>query len=476
MPPPQQIGRYRLVRPVGAGAFAMVWLAHDDSLDAPVAVKVMAENWAYRMDLRERFLSEARLLRKAASSRLVQVFDVGELPDERPYFVMEYADGGTLDDLLALGRPSLGEALRLTAEAARGVAALHEAGVVHRDIKPSNVLISGVREGQGRVLVADLGLAKALAQASGLTMAAGSAGYMAPEQGRPDGGIDVRADVYGLGALLYHLVTGSVPGPPGKVVRPGRLRPGLPAAVERAVLRALQPDRRKRWPSASRFADELDALAARSVDHVEGARRGRPARTMVAALCAAALVAAGTGLAASRSGAPSAAAPTAERAVEQTVAPTVVSDATERIRVRVPAGWGRELVRGGWSPRALGLPDAHEPALLVAADTGSWQDLGSGVDGVFVGLSEHGDLTARVDAVRHGGCRYRGSRAYGAATSPGWRGRVRHWTACGPRGGSVDEISLTRAGASQPQVYVQIRQAGGPDLTDDVLGGLRITA
>ncbi|MDX2646864.1 serine/threonine-protein kinase [Streptomyces sp. PA03-1a] len=463
MPPPQQIGRYRLVRPVGSGAFAMVWLAHDDSLDAPVAVKVMAENWAYRLDLRERFLSEARLLRKAASSRLVQVFDIGELPDERPYFVMEYADGGTLDDLLGQGRPALAEALRLTAEAARGVAALHEAGVVHRDIKPSNVLITGAREGQERVLVADLGLAKALAQASGLTMAAGSAGYMAPEQARPDGGIDVRADVYGLGALLYHLVTGSVPGPAGKVVRPGRLRPDVPAAVERAVLRALEPDRRKRWPSASRFADELEALAARSAGHEEGRPRRRCGRTLVIALCAAALAAAGAGLAASRSGAP------------QKVPPTAVSDATGRIRVEVPAGWGRELVRGGWSPGVLGLPDTHEPALLVAGDVRSWQDLGSGVDGVFVGLSERGDLTARVDAIRHGGCRYRGSRGYGTEGSPGWSGRVRHWTGCGAEGGSIDEISLTRAGAAQPQVYVQIRQDGGPDLTDDVLGGLRIT-
>ncbi|MFF7215925.1 serine/threonine-protein kinase [Streptomyces sp. NPDC008238] len=463
MPPPQQIGRYRLVRPVGSGAFAMVWLAHDDALDAPVAVKVMAENWAYRMDLRERFLSEARLLRMAASSRLVQVFDIGELPDERPYFVMEYADGGTLGDLLARGRPSLPEALRLTAEAARGVAALHEAGVVHRDIKPSNVLISGAREGRERVLVADLGLAKALAQASGLTMAAGSAGYMAPEQARPDGGIDVRADVYGLGALLYHLVTGSVPGPAGEVVRPGRLRPGLPAAVERAVLRALQPDRRKRWPSASRFADELEALAARSAGHEETRPRRRRGRALVVALCAAVLAAAGAGLAASRPGAPRAA------------APTVVSDATGRIRVEVPAGWGRELVPGGWDPGALGLPGSHAPALLVASDAARWQDLGTGVDGVFVGLSEEGDLTARVGAVRHGGCRYRGSRGWGKDGPPGWSGQVRHWTDCGARGGSVDEISLTRAGAARTGVYVQIRQAGGRDLTDDVLGGLRIT-
>jgi serine/threonine protein kinase len=88
----ERIGRYRLERRLGAGAFGVVWLAHDDVLEATVAVKVLAENWTDRMDIRERFLSEARLLRRADSNRVVQVFDIGELPDDRPYFVMEYAD------------------------------------------------------------------------------------------------------------------------------------------------------------------------------------------------------------------------------------------------------------------------------------------------------------------------------------------------------------------------------------------------
>ncbi len=91
MPPPQQIGRYRVERILGTGAFGVVWLAYDDRLRAPVAIKVMAENWAYRMDVRERFLTEARLLRKTNSPRVVQVYDIGEPDDDRPYFVMEYA-------------------------------------------------------------------------------------------------------------------------------------------------------------------------------------------------------------------------------------------------------------------------------------------------------------------------------------------------------------------------------------------------
>ncbi|MFF3497941.1 protein kinase [Streptomyces sp. NPDC003247] len=274
---PHHIGRYRLEKPLGSGAFGTVWRAHDDSLDAPVAIKVMADNWARRLDLRERFLAEARLLRQAASPRVVQVHDIGELPDERPYFVMEYADGGTLEDRLADGPLPVDEGLRLAAEAARAVAVLHEAGILHRDVKPSNMLIrSELGARRSRLLVADLGLAKSLAHASGLTMTVGSAGYMAPEQAEPGAGIDERADVYGLGALAYHVLTGAVPAAPGKVVPPGRLRTGLPVRAERAVLRALEPDRARRWPSATAFADELDALAAQSAaSPAEGGPGGR---------------------------------------------------------------------------------------------------------------------------------------------------------------------------------------------------------
>lgn len=258
----EQIGRYRLERRLGTGAFGTVWLAHDDVLEAPVAVKVLADNWAHRLDIVDRFLSEARLLRRADSNRVVQVYDIGELPDGRPYFVMEYADAGTLADLLTAGPLPVSEALRLTALAARGAAALHKAGIVHRDIKPTNVLLRTAPDGSYRVLLADLGLAKSLAQGSGLTLAAGSAGYQPPEQAQPGYGIDERADVYSLGAVGYELLTGTVPGAPGQVVRPDRLRPDVSPDVQRAVVRALEPDRVKRWPTAREFAEELERLAA----------------------------------------------------------------------------------------------------------------------------------------------------------------------------------------------------------------------
>lgn len=95
------IGRYRLIRRIGAGSFATVWLGHDDDLDVPVAVKVLADNWASNSDVRSRFLAEARIMRRIHDRRLVQVYDIGTLDDGRPYFVMDYVDGGSLNDLVS---------------------------------------------------------------------------------------------------------------------------------------------------------------------------------------------------------------------------------------------------------------------------------------------------------------------------------------------------------------------------------------
>src|SRR5579871_4133367 len=95
------LGRYRAERVVGAGAFATVWLAHDETLAAPVAIKVLADNWAHDSEIRERFLEEARILWRADSQHIVRIHNVDELPDGRPYFVMDYADRGTLAERMA---------------------------------------------------------------------------------------------------------------------------------------------------------------------------------------------------------------------------------------------------------------------------------------------------------------------------------------------------------------------------------------
>jgi serine/threonine protein kinase len=256
---PEHIGRYRVTRFLGSGGFASVWLGTDDTLDQPVAIKVLAENWANVPDVHQRFLREATLLRTADSDRVVRMYDIGQLDDGRPYFVMSYADRGTLTDRLTAGTPiPTPHALHLATETARAVAVLHHHGIVHRDIKPSNVLLQTTPHHTERILIGDLGVAKHIAQATGHTIAAGTPGYMAPEQTHPSADIDPRADVYGLGALTYHLLTGTKY--PGKLDGLDQL-----PRVREVLARALEPDREHRWPNAGAFAEALAGATTNTV-------------------------------------------------------------------------------------------------------------------------------------------------------------------------------------------------------------------
>jgi serine/threonine protein kinase len=263
---PARLGRLRRVERLGVGGFASVWLYHDDELQSDVAVKALADNWAQRLDIRDRFLQEARILRKADSDYVVRVYDVGEV-EGTPYFVMSYADLGTLADLIEKeGRLSLDRTLDLISQAGAGLAVLHAQGSIHRDIKPANLLLRTDGPGQ-RVMVADLGVAKAMLHASGLTHVVGTPAYMAPEQAT-GGGVDERADVYALAAVAYQLLTGRLahtgtiadlahaqsPPPPSQLA-------DLPEGVDEVVLRGLAPDREDRWPTVRAFVNAFQALA-----------------------------------------------------------------------------------------------------------------------------------------------------------------------------------------------------------------------
>ncbi|MEU8420542.1 protein kinase [Micromonospora sp. NPDC048835] len=267
MTAPLRIGPYAIERLLGVGSFATVWLGHDPALDAHVAIKVLAENWSHDLRVRERFLDEARLLRRLEHERLIRVHAVGELPDGRPYAVLAWANGGSLRDRLAAAEIPVPAALRLLGEVCAGVAVLHRHGVVHRDLTPGNILFRSVGPDAEQVLIADLGLAKALAAASGLTARAGTPGYMAPEQDDPGAVVDTRADVYGLGRLgIRLLATGpspanpAGPGPsPANPARPGprrdlseiRLRDGVPTAVAAVLARATAQHPADRYPDAT---------------------------------------------------------------------------------------------------------------------------------------------------------------------------------------------------------------------------------
>lgn len=262
----KQIGRYRLDGVQGFGAFAMVWRGFDPELDIPVAVKILAENWAHHADVRERFLAEARLLRKIDSTRVIRVYDIGTHED-RPYFVMDFVAGGTVADRVKPPVPPE-QALKLAIESARAVQVLHDAGVLHRDIKPTNLLVGD----DERVLVADLGSAKRLAEASGVTVTTGTPAYMAPEQARGEP-VDARSDVYSLGAVTYELMTGRQPfdvrDTASLLSRPVDIRPPrldgpkeTTRALDRVLTSALATRPADRPASAAAFADALEHVGA----------------------------------------------------------------------------------------------------------------------------------------------------------------------------------------------------------------------
>ena len=269
---PARLGRYVVRRRLGSGAFATVWLAYDEQLDSPVAVKVLAENWADDGQVHRRFLEEGRYLRRVESPHVVPVYDAGELPDGRPYLVMAYADQGTLAARYDPSQPgggtppTPGQALAVLRQVGSGLQALHDRGVLHRDVKPANVLFRTVDAADGaqvRAMLGDLGLGKALDASSRLTMIAGTPSYVAPEQAQAESP-DARADQYSLGALAYLLLSGR---PAFRFTSlqqaadpaPADPLPGQPAEVDAVVRRALARDPEDRWPDVTTFVEAVEA-------------------------------------------------------------------------------------------------------------------------------------------------------------------------------------------------------------------------
>jgi predicted Ser/Thr protein kinase len=266
------VGGYRILRKLGSGGTGTVYVARHRTLPRDVAVKVLHPAFSTVPQFRERFEHEADVVARLDHRNVVDVLDKGQDGD-RLYIVMQYVDGPNLEQVLREhGAFAPDRAVALIAAVGDAVQHAHQAGLLHRDVKPANILL---RRDGGEPMLTDFGIAKDLAAASPLTRhgeALYTPGYAAPEQidGRP---VDVRADVYSLGVVLFELLTGRRAFPqetPMQVLAamatqpapdPLGVRPDLPPALARVVTRALSTSPDERFGSCAAFVAAVrDAL------------------------------------------------------------------------------------------------------------------------------------------------------------------------------------------------------------------------
>ncbi|MAI67696.1 MAG: serine/threonine protein kinase [Phycisphaerae bacterium] len=270
----QRIQGYRIIRKLGAGAMATVFLAQQESLDRPVAIKVLPKKFSENEDFLERFYKEGRAAAKLNDANIVQAYDVGQ-SGEYHYFVMEYVDGDTVyEQIVEKKQLSEQEALPIIRQVAQALQHAHKVGFIHRDIKPKNIMIAN----NGDVKLADLGLARAVDDAEAAEAEAGRAYgtpyYISPEQIRGKKEITPAADIYGLGATLYHMVTGKVPFS-GKnpsdvmhrhlkedLVPPDHLNSSLSAGFSQVIEMMMAKDVSQRYQNASDLIEDLDAVVS----------------------------------------------------------------------------------------------------------------------------------------------------------------------------------------------------------------------
>lgn len=277
--------KYELLEKVGEGGMGSVYKAHNRLLNVDVALKVLTPEKITSPDVRERFLREARATQMFRHRHAIAVQEVGELSDGTVYLTMDFSSGENLDARIKrLGRLSLDEAILITLQVLDALAEAHRTGIVHRDLKPGNIMVE-ISNGRPSAMVVDFGIAKILQdtgivsrQGAPLTspgLILGTVEYMSPEQA---GGavVDARSDIYSMGAVLYHMLTGQLPSQsegvqnmiinimfqPPKAIREIVTDGTIPPEVEAVVMKALSKSVDERYQSAHEFGEALRVASA----------------------------------------------------------------------------------------------------------------------------------------------------------------------------------------------------------------------
>ena len=269
MPLPEKIGRYEVKSELGRGGMATVYRAYDPNSGREVAIKVLPREMLHDPQFRSRFEREIKLIASLEHPSIVPIYDAGEV-NEQPYFVMRFMNGGSLSDVIEKGPISIEDTARTIERVAQGLAYAHRKGVIHRDLKPDNILFDET----GEPFISDFGVAKLTESTSNLTGSGviGTPAYMSPEQAQGIE-IDLRSDVYGLGVIVYQMLTGHQPysadTPMGVVVKhitdpvPEILKvlPNLKPEVDSVIKTAMAKDKEQRFANTIDLAKALNTVA-----------------------------------------------------------------------------------------------------------------------------------------------------------------------------------------------------------------------